>query len=134
MRSSELAVFVLLLFVSPSAPATPPETLSGVVRDQSGAVMANVGVELRGSRLHRDIQTDLSGRFTFENLDPGEYDLVVRAQGFRAEHRKVSLHLGESVRLTISLTLESLAQQVTVAEGAADLASLNVTQTQIGSE
>jgi hypothetical protein len=43
------------------------------------------------------------------------------------------VHPGESVHLTISLSLETVAEQVTVAEGSADVGSLNVAQTQVGS-
>src|SRR6202171_505369 len=57
----------------------------------------------------------------------------MRAVVFRTVHRKVVVHPGESLQLTISLALESVAQQVTVAEGSADISSLNVAQTQVGS-
>ena len=58
---------------------------------------------------------------------------MVQAHSFHSEHRKLVVYLGESVHLTISLSVESVSQQVTVAEGSADVGSLNVAQTQVGS-
>lgn len=68
----------------------------------------------------------------FQLFGTGEYELTVQARGFRTDRRRVTGHAGESIRLAIALRLESVAEQVTVAEGSADIGSLNVTQTQIG--
>ncbi len=76
--------------------------------------------------------TDSGGQFCFNALRPGEYELTVQGLGFRDARRKVLVHSGESLRLTIALALDAAPQQVTVVEGTADIGSLNVAQTQIG--
>ena len=43
------------------------------------------------------------------------------------------MRAGESIRLGVSLSLEAITQQVTVAEGSADAGSLNVAQTLVSS-
>jgi hypothetical protein len=66
-------------------------------------------------------------------LEPGEYQLAVQTQDFQLFRQNVVVRPGESVSLIVALRLESVAERVTVAEGSADLSSLNVAQTQVGS-
>ncbi|HVO62781.1 MAG TPA: TonB-dependent receptor [Terriglobales bacterium] len=124
-----------LLVVTPLA--VPPagaqsQNLCGSVQDQSGAVLIGASLELRSSVDQQDGKTDASGNFCFRYLRPGEYSLTALANGFRTDRQRVVLHPAQSVHLSISLSVDSAAQQVTVVEGAADVGSLNVAQTQIG--
>ena len=70
--------------------------------------------------------------FCFDRVKPREYELTVQANGFRTDRRKITVDSTERANLTISLDVESENQQVTVVEGSADVGSLNVAQTQIG--
>src|SRR6266436_5378788 len=114
----------------------PPQILSsadicGTVQDQTGAsVAATLELSTANTRLHA--KTDAGGQFCFHRLEPGSYELTVQARGFQTNRQAVVVGAGDSVRLTISLSLETLSQQVTVAEGAADAGTLNVAQTQVG--
>ena len=114
----------------------PPQILSsadicGTVQDQSGAsVAANLELSTANTRLHA--KTDAGGQFCFHRLEPGDYELTVQAGGFQTKRQEVIVGAGDSVRMTISLSLETVSQQVTVAEGAADAGTLNVAQTQVG--
>lgn len=131
MSLSEFTFLGVLLFAGQlQVPET--ESVCGEVLDPSGAAMPGVKTELRAGRGVRDTGTDGKGRFCFESVEAGQYDLRLQADGFRVEHREVRVEAGHSPRLTISLVIESVAQQVTVAEGAADAQSLNVTETRIG--
>ena len=95
--------------------------------------MSAATVELTVPDARVETTTDSSGQFCFNHLEPNEYQLVVQARSFHSEHRRLVMHPGESVHLTIALRVESAAQEVTVAEGSADVGSLNVAQTQVGS-
>jgi hypothetical protein len=107
-------------------------SVCGMVQDQSGAGISSVPAELRGTPSRLETKTDTSGQFCFRPVAPGSYELTFRADGFEADHRKFVVGPGEAVKLTISLAVRSLQQQVTVAEGSAASGSLNVSQTQIG--
>ena len=126
------AIFALLFFW------LPPQTLAsqnicGAVHDQTGAFVVGATLELStaDSRLHA--KSDAVGQFCFNALDAGEHQLTVQARGFESNQHNVTVHPGESVNLTISLKLESVAAQVTVVEGAADIGSQNVAETEVSS-
>ncbi len=132
MSFTKIAAASLMLFSTLRSQAGTPESLCGFVRDQSGASVVATS-ELSTANTRVDATTDAAGQFCFRPLEPGEYELTVHAPGFRTNQQKVIMHAGESKRLTISLSLEAVAEQVTVAEGSADVGSLNVAQTQISS-
>jgi hypothetical protein len=127
-----IAAVSLFLFAGSGSQAPAPQNICGTVRDQTDASLAGAGLELNGSNARLSGKTDAGGQFCFNDLEPGEYELTVQAHGFRIGRRSVIAHAGESVHLRIFLNLETVAEQVTVAEGPADIGSLNVVQTQIG--
>jgi hypothetical protein len=102
----------------------------GAVRDQSGAAIAGAELELRSSARLLPSRAGADGRFCFQDVGPGEYEISARSRGFVPAVRKVNVP--SSLSLTISLRVETAHQQITVVEGAVDVASLNVVQTQIG--
>ena len=57
--------------------------------------------------------------------------LTTRARDFRSDRRHITVQAAKSERLTIVLSIETVNQQVTVAEGTADASSINVAQTQV---
>ena len=122
-----------LVFLSGQEPQLPPGNVCGVIQDQTGAAIAGAPAELSAGQIHLDTKTNSAGQFCFNHVEPGEYELTLRARGFRTNQQKVIVHAGESVHLAISLSLEAVIQQVTVAEGSADAGSLNVAQTQVRS-
>jgi hypothetical protein len=133
MSFTAMAALSLMLFSVPPSQAGTPESACGVVQDQTGAFVVGAALELRTANTRLNETTDAGGQFCFHPLEAGEYGLTVHARGFRTVQQKLIVHAGESTRLTIFLSLEAVAEQVTVAEGSADVGSLNVAQTQIGS-
>ena len=107
-------------------------TLCGIVQDQTRAVVASAAVELTNAGTRVNTKTGSEGKFCFNHVKPGAYELTVQANGFRTDREKFSVHSAEPANLTISLSVEAANQQVTVVEGSADVGSLNVAQTQIG--
>jgi hypothetical protein len=106
--------------------------LCGTVQDQTGASFPGATTELSAAGTRLSAITGTDGQFCFKGVPPGDYQFAVHAPGFRAEQRAIAVHGGESARVTVFLALESVEAQVTVVEGAADVSSLNVAQTQIG--
>ena len=106
--------------------------ICGVVQDQTRASIAGAAVELSNPGTRFGVKTGSAGKFCFDRVEPSEYELTVQANGFQTERRKISVHPAEPVYLTITLRVESTNQQLTVVEGSADVGSLNVAQTKIG--
>jgi len=126
-----VGLFILFLLGVGSDEARA-QSVCGVVQDQSGAVIAGARAELNGIATRLRTDANANGRFCFGQIQPGSYELTAQAHGFAAKRRKLAVQAGQSFEVSITLALESLGQQVTVAEGSADVVSLNVAQTQIG--
>ena len=116
----------------PGASFAQAEKVCGTFQDQSGASVAGAGLELRTASNRLSASTDAAGAFCFDHVVPGEYELSAQARGFQTNQKNIIVHSGESLHLIVSLNVETAAQQVTVAEGSADLGSVNVAQTQVG--
>ncbi|HEV2731548.1 MAG TPA: TonB-dependent receptor, partial [Terriglobales bacterium] len=139
MRCAILLGFIvtgLLALAQASPQGETSSSFVGQVTDATGSAVPRVTVTITNHKTKPDLvqrtETDAGGQFSLNSLEPGEYELTVQAHGFRAYEKTLTVHSGESVHLTIALVLETLNQQVTVAEGAANVGSLNVVQTQIG--
>ena len=80
-----LAALAVLLAGVPVFGQTTSATLSGVVRDPSGAVVPDVRVSVRNSQTGagRETTSDVEGRYNFTNLFPGRYELHAERTGFK---------------------------------------------------
>ena len=130
MKSTAIALLWLLLTATPPR-QTAPGSVCGVVQDQTGAAIGNATLELTSEGIRVTAQSDASGEFCFKRVEPDDYQLTTRTRDFRLDRRRVTVQAEKSERLTIALSLETVAQQVTVAEGTADTNSINVAQTQV---
>jgi predicted nucleic acid-binding protein len=72
-------------------------TISGTVRDPSGAVVPNAKVTIRnsGTGLAQDLTTDSTGLYVSLPLYAGEYDVEAEASGFRSEVQHLTLAVAE---------------------------------------
>jgi Carboxypeptidase regulatory-like domain len=52
------------------------------------------------------------GQYQVENLEPGAYELEVRASGFRTELRRLTLRVGDNVTINIELKVGRISEQV----------------------
>ena len=90
-------------------------TLSGSIRDLSGAVLPGVVVSVvdpgRGAR--RVVHTDGVGRFELLGLPQGEYTLEARLPGFETFQQKLTLS-GQDVNRSITLGIGTLQETVSV--------------------
>ena len=130
MRYLTIVAFPVLLLVLLSQAASAA-SVCVVVRDQSGATITGAALELTSSAAHLAAKSDASGQFCFNGVASGDYQLTTHARAFHVDHRDVVVRADESEQLTIILALQTVTQQITVAEGAADTSSINVAQTQL---
>jgi hypothetical protein len=102
--------------------------LEGVVRDTTGATVDKAVVTLTGAKLigAKSIVTDSSGYYHFSNLDPGTYDILVKAPGFSELKRPgVNIEVGRLPSINLSL---SVGSEMTVVEVSAETPQIDVTQ------
>lgn len=92
-------------------------TLSGVVTDQSGAVVPNAKIVVRNQAtgLTREILSNAEGFYTAPNLLPGIYDVTVGGTGFaNVTQTGIKLNVGADQSLNVTLGLQGVAQNVEV--------------------
>lgn len=90
--------------------------IGGVVRDVSGGVLPGAGVTARHAASGVSVVrvTDGEGRFFLPALRIGQWEIVVTLHGFAPQRRTVAVEIGRTVALDFTLTIEGLAEQITV--------------------
>jgi hypothetical protein len=123
-RKLAVVVFGLILFscATPSW-AQSSGSIEGVVKDPSGAILANATVEISNavSGYHREATTGIGGDFRFTNLPFNPYHLVANAKGFSSFVQDVDVRSTVPNTLEISLKLGTTSENITVEATAADL-------------
>ncbi len=130
MKLSTFAVVGTVLFASllavTGADAQVAARVNGTVVDPSGSSVPNakVGLQLPGQKTELYSTTTTSdGSFSFTSVNPGTYDLSVKATGFSdVSVTGVAVDTGRAVNIaTISLKLSTAAgQSVDVVSGSTD--------------
>ncbi|MPZ17431.1 MAG: TonB-dependent receptor [Luteitalea sp.] len=110
-------VALVLVGAGPALAQLDRGTVSGAVRDETGAMIPGVTVTATSVQTQQ-VQvavTDESGFYTFPNLRPGQYDITVELQGFKRVSRP-GVQLDAAGSLTIGFVLETgaITEEVTV--------------------
>ena len=94
-----------------SAQTTTSGGLTGVITDQSKALIPDAAVEIKdaGKGTTQTTKTDQQGVYRFFFLAPARYLLTVSHQGFRKESRTVTVLLGPPVSVNVTLELRKQA-------------------------
>ena len=108
-------VFTLLLFfpVKYSAQLVGV-SLTGVVADANGAVVVGARVDLISAQQANlaGVTTDARGRFTFEKLAPGVYEVKVTQTGFSPQRVSARMGRGAGEALAVTLNVNQIAEDV----------------------
>lgn len=124
--------FLTLLFAASLCAQDFRSTLQGTVSDPSNATIANATVTLRSVETGQDrvAAANTDGFYIFQFLPPGNYELTVKAAGFRTFVEKgITLALTQTLRQDISLQLGDTAETVNVV---ANTAVLETDSTSLG--
>jgi hypothetical protein len=109
-----LTAWAALLIPTPAA----AQSLTGVVRDTSGAVLPGVTVEAASPALierARSTATDGTGQYRITDLPPGAYTLTYRLPGFAAVVREgVDLTGGGVTTINVEMPVGSRDESITV--------------------
>jgi Carboxypeptidase regulatory-like domain len=122
----------LLVCSIASAPAQTANTgaISGTVFDPSGAVVREAEVVIRSEaqKDERNLLTAAEGEFSAPLLNPGNYEIAIRAQGFeRLVVHGVPVRITEVTRVRLPLTIASAKQRVGVSASSPLLQTENAT-------
>jgi hypothetical protein len=117
---TRLALALSLAFVGAgitSSPAYAQSAISGVVKDETGAVMPGVSVEAASDALIEKVRaavTDENGAYRMIDLRPGQYKLTFTLQGFNVIIREVDLPSNFVATINTELKVGTLQESVTV--------------------
>jgi len=97
--------------------------VSGVVVDQTGAVLQNAQVELKNAAGApvQSTATDQAGNFRLASIPSGRYDLLVTFEGFQPTTVRVTVGARALAPLRVTLPLAHLAQELTVDDAPANV-------------
>ena len=115
-----LGTFSLFLSILPLA-AQQSANISGTVRDQSGAEIADAHITLSESEAgsSRQTTTDSHGHYTFPQLLPSTYEVKVERSGFKAADRPdITVAVSQAVEIDLTLAIGPVSQQILVTETA----------------
>src|SRR5258706_5493484 len=117
-----LAVFASILFAPVGHCQIDTATISGVITDQSGAVVA--GAEVRVTSTDTNVSavgtSNQSGVYVVTGLKPGRYNLQVRKDGFnQIELTELTLNVQDDVSRNFTLRVGSTSESISV-EGNAE--------------
>jgi hypothetical protein len=93
----------------------------GVVKDPGGLVIPSAKITLTGldDPAGRDAVSDAEGAYQFLNVKPGRYELTAWADGFAAyKLPSLQLEAGQTLRVDISLRVQSASETVEVGDAA----------------
>src|SRR5437899_9415481 len=109
--------------------ASAQSTISGQVRDSSGAVMPGVKVEAASEALIERSRTEVTnenGRYTIVDVRPGLYTMTFTLPGFSTVKQQVTVPANVSVPVDAELKVSALEETVTVAATVATVDIENV--------
>ncbi len=112
-----LLLLTALIFVSSTAFAqlTTADIL-GTVADSTGAIIPGANVTVLNVDTHdkRTAQSNASGDYSFNLLQPGHYSVTVQATGFKATTQTLAVEAGDRARADVHLEIGSESETVTV--------------------
>ena len=92
-------------------------TLTGNVTDSSGAVIPNATVKAFNTEtgVARETTSNAAGIYTFNDINPGSYQITIAADGFtRQQENNITVLTNTVDRVNVQLAVGSISQEVTV--------------------
>ncbi|UWZ84346.1 TonB-dependent receptor [Occallatibacter riparius] len=141
MRQAKYRFFLLPLFLLLACAglfAQANSQLTGIVTDQTGAVVAGATITLTdpATGFTKSTESGATGLYVFGALNPANYNLKIAAKGFQSyEQNGIVVNVSATVRADIKLTVGAETQTVTVEANALTVQTdSNVVSTLISSE
>jgi len=110
-------LFFAIVFSSLPLNSQTGGTVSGDVRDESGAVVAGAKVTVtnEGTGVIRSVTTDAAGRYAVPDLIPGSYQIRAEREGFSTAVRTgITLNVQSEIAIPLVLKVGQVTQQTVV--------------------
>jgi len=134
-KRSVLVAFVAVLFCAVTATAQNQSGITGIVSDQSGAVVPGATVTLLDTKTGKEqtVTTDDNGGYRFNNVEPAAgYTLTVARQGFQTYVLNgISIAVGATNTQHIQLSAGDVSARVEVS-ATSEGVTLNTTDASVG--
>ena len=117
VRRALLGAGVVLSCSLPAGAQVLYGTLTGNVTDNTGAAIPNASVKALNAAtgVARATTTNADGSYSFNDINPGTYEITVIAEGFTPQQQNGITVLTNTVdRINVQLAVGSVSQQVTV--------------------
>ena len=135
LRAKAILTTLALAAVSPMlAQNAALGNIAGIVRDASGATIANATVTVTntGTGAARTLTTDSDGHYTATFLQPGSYEVVLTAPGFGTiDQKNITVNVGGTNTVDASLPAGSVTTDVVVTTDAVLVDADKTEQSQI---
>src|SRR5437667_11016954 len=118
MTKTKFAAHIFAFLAVVPSLASAQSTISGVVRDTSGAVMPGVTVDAASEALierSRTVVTNGDGRYSIVDVRPGLYTMTFTLPGFSTVKQQVTVPANVSVPVDAEMNVSALEETVTVA-------------------
>src|SRR5580765_7523816 len=117
-RAQNRSVLLAVAFAVMVPSAAAAQSIAGVIRDSSGAVLPGVTVEASSPVLIEKVRTGVSdgaGQYRITGLNPGTYSLTFTLPGFNVVKREgVELSGTATLTIPVELRVGALAETITV--------------------
>ena len=118
MRDMSRGIIFCLLFLMCAGwvMASPTGSITGFVKDPTGALIPGVKVTLTNTSTNAQLSTisNENGGFQFPQLAPAGYSLVVESPGFKRSIVNVVVQVDQITRVDVVLQVGDIAQEVEV--------------------
>jgi hypothetical protein len=122
-RLFSLSILLVALFCVSMLGQAPTGTMSGVVTDDTGAVIPNVTVTItnKATNISRTATTNAEGFYSAAALEAGEYEVRAEVKGFKTSVRPATVQIGETTAVNMPMSLGQTQEVVTVEAATAQI-------------
>ncbi len=117
LKFAGIVISLSLLLGSTASAQTSRGTVTGVITDQSKAAIPRAAVDIRNKETNvvRSTTTNDSGVYRFDAVDPGIYDVVIKAQGFKtSSRREIPVSAAQVIAIDSNLEIGEVASVIEV--------------------
>ena len=121
-RSHFQSLLTALVLAGLPTLALAQSTISGVIKDTSGAVVVRASVEAASDALiekSRKVTTNNEGRYIIVDLRPGSYEVTASAEGFAALRQTVVVPADVTVTVDATLRVGAVGETISIEARAA---------------
>ncbi len=112
-----VAFIICVGFLTANAQSITVATMSGTVRDSSGAAVPKAQVEINqeGTGVSRTVTADENGNYIASSLTPGRYSVSTSPSGFKKTVvTGIDLHVSENKVVNLDLQVGQVSETVTI--------------------